>query len=84
MEGPQSNLDQLLYREMAGKIGDRTVPVAEREAALQTVEGLLGKYATNKPQAGSQQPAQRTVTRSGMLGGRKVIQYSDGSVEYGD
>lgn len=49
MEGPQSNLDQILYREMAGKIGDRTVPVAEREAALQTVEGLLGKYATNKP-----------------------------------
>lgn len=50
MEGPQSNLDQLLYREMAGKIGDRTVPIAEREAALQTVEQLLGKYATNRPQ----------------------------------
>ena len=44
MEGPQSNLDQLLYREMAGKIGDRTVPVAEREAALKTVEGLYQKY----------------------------------------
>lgn len=51
MEGPQSNLDQLLYREMAGKVGDRTVPVAEREAALQTVETLLTKYATNKPEA---------------------------------
>lgn len=57
MEGPQSNLDQLLYREMAGKIGDRTVPVEEREAALQTVEQLLGKYATNKPQPQSQPAA---------------------------
>lgn len=51
MEGPQSNLDQILYREMAGKIGDRTVPVEEREAALKTVEQLLGKYATSQPQA---------------------------------
>lgn len=57
MEGPQSNLDQLLYREMAGKIGDRTVPIAEREAALQTVEQLLGKYATNRPQQAAPAPA---------------------------
>lgn len=49
MEGPQSNLDQLLYREMAGKVGDRTIPVAEREAALQTVETLYSKYAGTTP-----------------------------------
>lgn len=83
MEGPQSNLDQLLYREMAGKIGDRTVPIAEREAALQTVEQLLGKYATNGPQQ-AQQPQQRQVVRTGTSGGRKVVQYSDGSLEYAD
>lgn len=51
MEGPQSNLDQLLYREMAGKIGDRTVPVAEREAALKTVEGLYQKYGSSGAKA---------------------------------
>ncbi len=49
MEGPQSNMDQLLYREMAGKIGDRTVPGEEREAAVQTVRTLLTRYATNQP-----------------------------------
>jgi flagellar biosynthesis chaperone FliJ len=27
---------------------------------------------------------QRTVSRTGMMNGRKVVQYSDGSVEYGD
>lgn len=81
MEGPQSNLDQILYREMAGKIGDRTVPVEEREAALQTVEQLLGKYATNKQPS---KPA-RQVTRTGTdASGRKVVQYSDGSVDYAD
>lgn len=47
MEGPQSNQDQLLYREMAGKVGDRTVPVAERLAALNTVEQLYRKYSPN-------------------------------------
>lgn len=83
MEGPQSNLDQLLYREMAGKIGDRTVPIAEREAALKTVEQLLGKYATNRPQQ-AQQQQQRQIVRSGTSNGRKVVQYSDGSLEYAD
>lgn len=50
MEGPQSNMDQLLYREMAGKVGDRTVPIKEREAALDVVERLNKKYATTKPE----------------------------------
>lgn len=90
MEGPQSNLDQLLYREMAGKIGDRTVPVEERAAARKIVGELLTKYATNNPQAGQQpqasqaQPAQRAVVRTGMMNGRKVVQYADGSTEYAD
>lgn len=30
------------------------------------------------------EPAAKTVTRTGTLNGRKVVQYSDGSVEYGD
>lgn len=47
MEGPQSNMDQVLYREMAGKIGDRTVPAAEKAAALETVRALNERY-TNK------------------------------------
>jgi len=44
MKGPQSNFDVQVYREMAGKVGDRTVPVAERNAALQTLKGLQEKY----------------------------------------
>lgn len=44
MEGPQSNLDVMLYKEMAGKIGDDTLPIATRQAALATVEKLWRKY----------------------------------------
>ena len=45
MEGPQSNFDVQNYQTMAGKIGDRTVPISERKAALAEVEQLQRKYA---------------------------------------
>jgi hypothetical protein len=45
MEGPQSNFDVQNYTTMAGKVGDSTVPIAERLAALDTVEKLQKKYA---------------------------------------
>lgn len=45
MEGPQSNFDIQNYQVMAAKVGDRSTPVAERAAALDTLEGLHRKYA---------------------------------------
>lgn len=47
MEGPQSNFDLINYQTMAGKIGDRTLPVSTRMEALKTVESLMGKYSEN-------------------------------------
>jgi hypothetical protein len=44
MEGPQSNFDVQNYQTMAGKVGDRTVPVAERKKALKTLVQLQEKY----------------------------------------
>lgn len=44
MEGPQSDKDVMLYREMAGRIGDDTIPIDRRLAALQTVRQLYAKY----------------------------------------
>ena len=43
MEGPQSNADALLYRQMAGQIGDRTVPVENRIEALKTLQTLMNE-----------------------------------------
>jgi hypothetical protein len=46
MQGPQSDKDVQLYREMAGQVGDENLTVAERKAALQTVLTLIEKYDT--------------------------------------
>jgi len=51
MEGPQSDRDVVLYREMAAMVGDSTVPVARRKAALETVKGLWAKYEKLNPEA---------------------------------
>ncbi len=82
MEGPQSNYDVQNYMTMAGKVGDRTTPIAERLAALKEVRRLQGKYAAIN--GSPAKPQERTVTRTGTLNGRKVVQYSDGTTDYAD
>jgi hypothetical protein len=49
MEGPQSDRDVETYREMAGRIGDNTIPIPRRLAALQAVKELWAKYDKNAP-----------------------------------
>ena len=46
MEGPQSNYDVELYRQMAARIGDSNIPAPRRIAALKTLRELTAKYAT--------------------------------------
>jgi hypothetical protein len=45
MEGPQSDFDVKNYRTMAGMVGDKTKPLSQRLAALDTLEQLQQKYA---------------------------------------
>lgn len=44
MEGPQSDRDVAMYREMAGEVGNDRLPVERRLAALKTVRDLHAKY----------------------------------------
>ncbi len=44
MSGPQSDKDVLLYKQMAGQIGDATIPIEQRRAAMDTIENLNMKY----------------------------------------
>lgn len=44
MEGPQSNMDQQLYRDMAGQIGNPEVPAETKKAALRKILELNQKY----------------------------------------
>jgi hypothetical protein len=45
MTGPQSDKDVLLYREMAGQVGDSSLPVETRQAAASMLRKLNEKYA---------------------------------------
>ncbi|MDE1971535.1 MAG: hypothetical protein KGI50_08245, partial [Patescibacteria group bacterium] len=99
MQGPQSDKDVLLYKQMAAEVGNRNKPVSARMAALDTLEKLQAKYAdvngTQAPatptpspmsptKANAEAQNQKTIVRTGVSNGRKVVQYSDGSVSYAD
>lgn len=45
MEGPQSNLDVKLYAQMAGQLGDPTIPYGMKKKAVETIRSLHQKYA---------------------------------------
>lgn len=59
MEGPQSDRDVQLYRQMSASVGDSTTPPADKIAALRAIRQLQAKYAA-KPQA--QQQAASTLS----------------------
>ena len=49
MSGPQSDKDVLLYKEMAGRIGDPTVPQSQKIAAMNAINELQARYAGVNP-----------------------------------
>ncbi len=44
MEGPQSDKDTALYKEMAGNLADDTLPIAVRQAAAKEMRRLANNY----------------------------------------
>jgi hypothetical protein len=64
MEGPQSNFDVQNYREMAATVGDATIPIDDRLAALQTLRSLQNKYKDIQGGGVEQAPAQRRASGS--------------------
>lgn len=57
---------------------DPTLDYQTNMRALDQLESMLG----NGGAATASQPAQRAVKRTGMHNGKKVVEYSDGSIEY--
>ena len=53
MEGPQSDKDTALYKQMAAKIGDPTVPNSQKKAALTVVKKLHQKYTSGVSAGGA-------------------------------
>jgi len=73
-EGPQSDPDREYYMLMAGQIGNRKVPVAEKKRALEAVKALWGKYDKIAPKSKYKEIRK---TPSGKILGMK----EDGSIE---
>jgi len=85
MEGPQSNVDVQNYQTMAGRIGNSMLPIGTRLAAAKEVKRLQEKYMhLNGGEQQTQQPQQKQAVKTGTHEGRKVVQYSDGSIDYAD
>lgn len=51
MEGPQSDKDLAQYKQMAAEVGNRSIPIPERKAALEKVKELWAKYERLNPEA---------------------------------
>lgn len=51
MSGPQSDKDVLLYKQMAGQIGDPTIPASTRKAAVSVIRSLNERYAGVAPES---------------------------------
>jgi hypothetical protein len=45
MSGPQSDKDVLLYKQMAGQIGDPKLPSEQKKAAMNTINEINSRYA---------------------------------------
>lgn len=72
MSGPQSDKDVQLYREMAGQVGDPSIPVPQRQAAASMIRKLNEKYAgmdegSSKPAPAKTSAAPDFVFRNGKL-----------------
>jgi hypothetical protein len=65
MSGPQSDKDVLLYKQMAGQIGDPTLPPQQKQAAMNTINQLNSRYAGVPYEALSYGTNQTTITGNG-------------------
>lgn len=60
MSGPQSDKDVLLYRQMAGDIGNASLPASVRKAALKKVREIAETYKNGYSPTGYQDPDKKS------------------------
>lgn len=72
MSGPQSDKDVQLYRDMAGNIGDPTIPAPQKEAAMQTIMEIQARYAGVTPRPLDFSGAEKQKATGGAQGGWSI------------
>ena len=78
MEGPQSDKDVALYKEMAGRIGDPTVPTSQKRAAVETIRELNSRYSGVQYVPGGAAPEAPPVSPGGMSDDDLLKKYGSG------
>ena len=69
MSGPQSDKDVEMYKQMAGKLDDPTIPVEIRKAALGTIRELNNKYGQMNEARGQGVPYANASSNTQSLSG---------------
>lgn len=69
MSGPQSDKDVEMYKQMAGKLDDPTIPVEIRKAALGTIRELNNKYSEMNDARGQGVPYANASSNTQTLSG---------------
>jgi hypothetical protein len=87
-EGPQSDKDTQSYKEAAGQLANPNLPTKLRQEAGKEILRLMKErrdqfVSTDMAKEGFG-ASPKTVTRTGTLNGRKVVEYSDGTTAYAD
>lgn len=62
MSGPQSDKDVLLYKQMAGQIGDPTLPAANKMAAMDTIRAINNRYLEQSGQQPKDPGQDKTIS----------------------
>ena len=89
-EGPQSDKDTQSYKEAAGQLANASLPNEIRKGAAEVIIKLMKErreqfgMTDQVGGSGGAGVAPKTVTRTGTLNGRKVVEYSDGTTAYAD
>lgn len=73
MEGPQSDKDVQLYKDMAANIADPTIPANDKKVALEALRELNAKYANQN----ADNTGNNSGSGSGAGGGRRIIKWGD-------
>jgi len=90
-EGPQSDKDTQSYKEAAGQLANASLPNEIRKGAAEVIIKLMkerrdqfGMTDQVGGSSGAANAAPKTISRTGTLNGRKVVEYSDGTTAYAD
>lgn len=67
MEGPQSDKDVQLYKDMAANIADPTVPADDKKVALQALRDLNAKYSQKQAPSTMQSAPQGGASGGGVI-----------------